>query len=130
MNPICPKCNQESELVTGLEIYPRRPDLYSKKFFRCSTHTDMYVGTHVKTGEPLGILADAEHRFLKMKCHAEFDKHWLEAGSDRGRRQLRLRCYSKLAGEMGLTVDKTHFGMFTKEQCSKALGLIQKWDKV
>lgn len=34
MNPICPKCSQESELVTGLEMYPRRPDLYSKKFFR------------------------------------------------------------------------------------------------
>ena len=130
MNPICSKCNQESELVTGLEIYPRRPDLYSKKFFRCPTHTDMYVGTHVKTEEPLGILADAEHRLLKMKCHAEFDKHWLEAGSDIGRRQKRFRCYAKLAEEMNLTIDQTHFGMFTPTQCRVALDKIKKWDKI
>lgn len=128
MTPKCPVCNSVAEKVTGLEIYPRRPDLYSKKFFRCPTHKDFYVGTHVRTEEPLGVLADGEHRLLKMKCHAEFDRHWLEAGTERGKRQLRLRCYSKLATEMNLTVDKTHFGMFSKEQCEVALGLIKKWE--
>lgn len=128
MIPKCPVCNQDAVRVTGREIYPRRPDLYSKIFFRCDTHQDHYVGTHEKTKEPLGVLADAEHRLLKMKCHSIFDPHWLPSNHDRGRRAMRMKCYARLATEMNLTIGETHFGMFTKEQCKQALELIKKWN--
>lgn len=128
MNPICPICEKESVMVMGDVIYPRRPDLYSKKFFQCPDHKDLYVGTHAKTGLPLGVLADAEHRLLKMKCHSVFDPRWLSAGSDRARRMERVKCYSRLASSMNITIDQAHFGMFSKEQCKQAYKIICNWD--
>lgn len=77
MTVICSYCNKPAELVTGKEIYPHRPDLYPKKFWRCRPCT-AYVGCHKPNAgygdgtRPLGRLANAELRAAKSAAHAAF----------------------------------------------------------
>lgn len=126
--PKCPICLVEATEVTGKHIYPRRSDLFSLKFYQCMSHTDYYVGCHKKDGRPLGVLADKEHRVLKMQCHGYFDPHWMVGFRPRSEfATLRKECYARLANDMGLAIDQTHFGMFTKDQCKQALEILKKW---
>ena len=125
-NPICPICEKPSIKITGEDLYRSRPDLYDKKFFRCEDHTDYYVGCHAD-GKPLGVLANKEHRRLKTLCHEIFDPFWATMPTSRGRHLARLEAYSRLSGDMEISADETHFGMFTEDQCKKAYEIIQSW---
>lgn len=126
--PKCPICLVQATEITGKQIYPRRPDLFSLKFYQCLSHKDYYVGCHKKDGRPLGVLADKEHRILKMQCHGYFDPCWMVGFISRDEQSVRRKaCYAKLAESMNLTIDETHFGMFTKDQCKQALEILKKW---
>lgn len=73
--PICAYCGVRSKLVTGKDLYPHRPDLYSLNFYQC-TPCDAHVGCHKGTPNPLGRLANAELRKMKSAAHAVFDPIW------------------------------------------------------
>lgn len=124
--PKCPVCNKEAEIVGTLDIYPNRFDLSNKIFYRCPEHTDYYVGSHAN-GTPLGILANKELRLWKQRCHQVFDPHWQESKSNSAKRTARVKYYSRLSIEMGLSVEETHIGMFDIEKCRKAYNIIRKW---
>ncbi len=79
-----------------------------------------YVGVHKGTDKPLGRLADAELRHWKRNGHNVFDPLW-QHGPFRGRRKA---AYAWLAQQMGLPVEKTHFGMFDVAQCKAAINII------
>lgn len=121
MTPTCPVCSKESVLVNGREIYPHRPDLYSLKFYRCENHTEYYVGCHKGTTNALGVLANKEHRNLKMKCHKIFDPLW------KSKKHSRNGLYKKLSQEMNISIDKTHFGMFSADQLKTAYRIMKEW---
>lgn len=128
--PKCPICRVDAIEISGETIYPHRPDLFNLKFYQCFIHKDYYVGCHKKTGIPLGVLADKEHRRLKMQCHTLFDKLWLISSLSKEEiRSLRKSYYAKLANDMKLDIEKTHFGMFTKDQCRQALEILKGWKK-
>lgn len=99
--------------MTGDIIYPHRPDLSDKKFWRCEP-CSAYVGCH-RDGKPLGRLADAELRGLKMKAHEAFDPMWKRGIMDRN------EAYRWLAGKMGISKRKCHIGMFTPDQCREVV---------
>ena len=109
----CPYCDRDAELITGDKLYPRRADLYTKKFYYCP-HDDAYVGCHVGTSAPLGRLANAELRAEKVKTHALFDPIW------KSTMMSRTDAYKWLAEQMGLSVANCHIGMFDVDQCKKA----------
>jgi hypothetical protein len=121
--PKCPVCNKESALVNGYDIYPHRPDLGELNFYRCEDHKDFYVGCHKGTINPLGVLADKEHRKLKMMCHKVFDPIW--KSGKRNRKEL----YNKLSSQMEKKIDDTHFGMFSKDELEKAYQFINSWER-
>lgn len=124
--PCCPYCKAQAELVTGKEIYPHRPDLFAKKFWRCLP-CDAYVGCHDAGNgygdgtRPLGILANAQLRLAKSNVHNVFDDIW-KLGF-----MTRRKAYSWLAKEMGIRFDDCHIGMFNVEQCSQAIGACEQW---
>ena len=63
---ICDYCQHPAVLVDGLSIYPFRPDLAKKNFWRCFP-CSAFVGCH-DNGDgktPLGMLANAELRKSK-----------------------------------------------------------------
>lgn len=114
LTPICPYCGNWSEKVTGLDIYPHRPDLAEKSFYRCFP-CNAYVGCHPNTDKPLGRLSDAPLRKMKSRVHQEFDELW-KSGC-----MTRKEAYKWLADRMGLEKDDCHVGMFDEDQCARAV---------
>ena len=90
----CPICEAPAVQVTGEEVYPHRPDLYSKKFWECPEH-HARVGCH-DDGRPFGWLATTATRSARMKAHEWFDVIW-KVGNLR-----RSEAYEWLAGELGI----------------------------
>lgn len=118
----CPYCKNEAKLATGEIIYPRRPDLASKKFWHCGP-CDAYVGCHpatrftqFKDDQPLGRLANGELRTAKMKAHAAFDPLWKD-----GYFRTRTGAYNWLANTLKLSADDCHIGMFDVEMCMRVV---------
>ena len=110
LTPVCPYCGQFSKLVTGLAIYPHRPDLEDKWFYQCAP-CEAYVGCHKGTKQSLGRLANAELRVAKSRAHAAFDPLWEIGKMDRH------QAYAWLAKELGLDKKHCHIGMFDVDQC-------------
>ena len=73
--PICPYCDQPSQLVNGLALYPHRSDLAKNNFYLCKP-CNAYVGCHAGTQHAMGRLADLSLREAKKKAHAAFEPIW------------------------------------------------------
>lgn len=110
---ICQYCNKPAELVDGKAIYPHRPDLYRLKFWQCKP-CGAYVGTHKgSSGQPLGVLADAELRKAKSEAHARFDPIWRES------EVTRSQAYRMLSRYLGVSAKRCHIGMFDVKTCKR-----------
>lgn len=116
------KCN----ICGGNVIYTSNDKVYGRKYgsgycYLCA-NCGAYVGTHKpRPKQVLGLLANAEMRQLKMKCHALFDKHWSTKFEREG-------CYIQLAQEMGISIMDCHFGHFNLEQLKEAYKILQNWE--
>ena len=119
----CRYCACETEEVTGKEVYPDKPHLHEKLFFRCIKDHDHYVGRYEGSGRSLGIIADAHLRKLKMEGHANFDPLWK---GDSSVFKTRQEAYQWLSGLMELPKERTHFGMFNEEMCIKAIAFCRQ----
>jgi hypothetical protein len=113
---ICDYCHRDAKLVTGVAIYPHRPDLLHLWFWHCA-HCAAYVGCH-KAGcngsdgtMPLGRLATAELRRAKNRAHEALDPVW-QSGLLK-----RKQAYAALARELGISQQNCHIGMFDLRQC-------------
>lgn len=114
--PTCPYCTAPAECVTGAQVYPHRPDLAGKTFWRCAP-CDARVGCHPGTRTPLGGLANAVTRDARSRAHAAFDALWNGETAVMGRR----RAYAMLALELGLEPVKTHIGHFDEATCERVI---------
>lgn len=124
---LCTKCGKAAQVVTGKELYPHREDLWNRNFYACLP-CKMWVGVHPGTLIPLGSLASAELRFLRHRAHELFDKMWHTrrwSKRKKDRRKMRNDAYLWLAEQMGIDdIAKCHIGMFTEEQCRKAIRIL------
>lgn len=112
----CDYCGKIVNLVTGREIYPHRPDLYAKRFYRCEP-CDAYVGCHPGTQTPLGRLANAELREAKKAAHAAFDPFWKSGELKRG------KAYGWLAKQLRIEQSACHIGMFDVPMCRLVIAI-------
>ena len=112
---ICDYCGQLAMLVTGRFIYPHRPDLYKKKMWFCKL-CNAYVGCR-SDESPLGRLANAELRQIRMETHALFDSVWKSG------RMTRSEAYRRLAKKLNIPKEKCHIGMFDVKDCQRVIGL-------
>lgn len=119
----CRYCACETEEVTGKDVYPDLPHLHEKLFFRCIKNLDHYVGRYDRSGRSLGIIADAQLRKMKKEGHANFDPLW---NSESKIFNSRREAYQWLSIKMDLPTERTHFGMFNEELCSKAIGFCRQ----
>lgn len=117
--PPCLHCGAKARLTTGAEIYPHRPDLFGKFFWKCDK-CDATCGCHPKRMTPLGYPADSKTRAARRQLHnLRLDPLWKEQPTHRQKFE-RSRIYAFLAKKMGLPPEQTHTGMFTVEQCREA----------
>jgi hypothetical protein len=126
----CPYCRRDAQRVSGREVYPHRPDLYGKRFYRCAP-CNAYCGTH-PDGRPLGQPADKNLRKARGYVHGLFDPlHERVAdaydGEDNGRIRgvARSRAYRWLAERMGIPVAESHVAMFDLERCRLAYRILR-----
>lgn len=82
----------------------------------------MLVHTKPWPQKAMGILADADMRNMKVKCHTLFDSMWKASGAGRTKRRKRL--YVHLAELMSIPVCDCHFGYFTMEQLKQAYEIL------
>ncbi len=117
---ICPYCNKKPELVTGIKIYPHRPDLRKLEFWLCEPCW-AYVGTHKRSGLPLGRLADKDLRSAKSAAHRAFDPIWQSKKMKRG------DAYAWLARELGISSKDCHIGEFDQIQCGAVMKAVRSY---
>lgn len=125
----CDYCGRPAELVNGDFLYPHRPDLWEKRFWRC-TPCGAWVGCHPRTNKPLGRLANAELRQAKQEAHAAFAPIW-KARYLRKRRtdnsytpgMARGGRYKALAEALGIPNNDCHIGMFDVGMCRRVVEL-------
>lgn len=111
----CDYCGSDAARVTGKEIYPHRPDLYSLQFWSCSP-CGAWVGCHKRSNAvPLGRLANAELRKAKSAAHAAFDPLW--KSGDKSRRGA----YEWLSRKLNIPFKDCHIGMFDIETCAEVV---------
>lgn len=119
--PICPKCHIESRLTTGKEIYPHRPDLHSRYYYKCD-RCGGYVGCHGTTSNPLGTPADAHLRHARHVIHSIIDPLWK---SQTPKKKARGKVYGYLSRKLEIPLSETHVGMFDIERCRQAYRLMK-----
>lgn len=127
--PVCPYCDQTAELVAGDVIYPHRPDLSSRCFWRCEP-CGAWVGTHKdsKRHAPLGRLANVELRKAKQQAHAVFDPLWKgKMRRDKcSKTEARQAGYRWLADQLEIEGSACHIGMFDVETCRRVVAICWK----
>lgn len=109
--PTCPQCGVAAELVFGAVVYPHRPDLADRRFWRCDS-CRAHVGVHrdSRVAAPLGVLATASHRRAKMRAHAAFDPLWRDGALTRG------EAYRLLTERLGKS-RQVHIGWASEAEC-------------
>lgn len=123
----CDYCKRPAELVAGDVVYPHRPDLRAKKFYRCEPCA-AWVGCHPNTTTPMGRLATKDLREAKQAAHAAFDPIWKErfdrkSAEDSTYRQHHARGgrYKVLAKLLGIPMAECHIGMFSVDLCRRTV---------
>lgn len=119
--PRCPYCGRDAKLVMGHDVYPHRPDLGSKSFWKCG-YCQAWVGCHPRTTVPLGRLANAQLRQAKQRAHALFDPRWLR---QRDKGAARVKAYAWLAEKLNIAPENCHIGEFDFETCQRAIEVLE-----
>jgi hypothetical protein len=118
----CGECGSESvRLVTGEAIYPHRPDLADRNFWRCKCGA--YCGTHPGTTRALGAPAGPETRLARAAAHAAFDPLWRarQRRSGLSKTKARERGYRWLAEKLGIRRKECHIGMMDLETARRVV---------
>lgn len=122
--PICPYCGRSAVLVLDDEVYTRS---YGGHVWLCRP-CEAWVGTHRNSPRhiPLGRLAKADLRRMKVVAHAGFDDLWKAAMKHRGwaKGYARLAAYRWLAKEMDMPIKQCHIGMMDEAQTQRVIDIV------
>lgn len=120
----CPYCGDEARGLTGRELYGERclDQNLGRLYYRCDP-CDAHVGTH-PDGRPMGPLADPSLRAHRQRAHYAFDVRWRHGPRSEWKRQRRA-AYEWLQGELGLSEDDCHIGMFDEALCRRVFELCE-----
>lgn len=120
----CVQCNKkvESDLTSGDVIYPHRPDLSNKNFYRCPQCKN-YVGCHPNTINPLGCIPTEELKRARIIVHRKLDALWKSG------KYKRSDIYKLLSNHFGYNYHNGNTK--TVAECEKAMQILEelKYDK-
>lgn len=114
----CRYCQGTVVLVNNREIYGTSVGNWPF-VYRCQGQCEAYVGVHADTDIPLGILADAELRKIKVCAKQSFHTMMYS------RRLKRTDAYNWLAEQLGIPASHAHYGWFDMETVKRAYAITQ-----
>lgn len=103
--------------VHGIEMVERTSEY--GVFHICPLVECDILSGHKKTSTP----ANKETRAARAEAHAAIDPIW------RAGRKSRNQCYLRMSLALSISVEETHIGMFTIEQCRAVIELAAKMAK-
>jgi len=120
----CDYCGEDANFNPGSDAFYGGRDFGPVWSCEC-VPGGAWVGCHKGSDRPLGRLADKSLRAAKSAAHAAFDPLWQRKMTRDGvsKSEARGAGYRWLAGQMGLTSDQCHIGMFNNEQCQRVVAL-------
>ena len=125
----CPYCKKQAPLVESAVAYGGRD--YGRLVYYCEG-CDASVGCHAGTMKPLGSMANAELRRLRVAVHRVFDPIYEKLHAARQRKdpkysksKARRDCYARLAQRMGMRAEACHIANFDVDQCKRAIEIIR-----
>ncbi|RST66847.1 hypothetical protein EJB14_10085 [Bacillus pumilus] len=116
----CPYCHRQAQFLTSLAYYGRD---YGTNVYVCIP-CGASVGTHRRSKTPLGTMANAELKGLRMKAHELFDPLW------KNKVMSRKAAYAFLRKVMGLSKEQAHIGKFNKKQCLELIGILRDMESL
>ena len=126
----CPYCGAEAVLLPDAAVYR---STYGGMVYVCIA-CKAWVGCHRRRdglpgNVPLGRLADAELRKLKIEGHSLFDNLCRSAITHRGWKKGKARAYAYkwLSAQTGIPAKECHFGMMDNDQCKKAIQTLREF---
>jgi hypothetical protein len=106
------ECGRRAERVTGTQLYYGAKGPVARKRFYCCFSCSAWVGTHARTGAPLGPLATEPLRRARRRAHLAFDPIW-KSGA-----RTRTAAYSWLQCTLG-EYARVHIGGSDIEMCER-----------
>lgn len=120
--PVCVECGGMGKATTGAILFPANKALDTRVFFVCPCGA--WCGSHEGTALPRGRPGNALTRQMRALAHEAFDPIWrrrLGKRRDKYRADARARAYRWLAGELGLSIDDCHIGLFDAAMCERVI---------
>jgi hypothetical protein len=125
----CPQCHRRAPLVDSTVAY--KGSDYGRLVYYCED-CDTSVGCHAGTTKPLGTMANAELRRLRVAVHNLFDPICKMVYESRrlkdpkcSKSKVRKDCYARLAERMGIPAEMCHIGNFGDDQCRRAIEILR-----
>lgn len=121
----CEYCGGLAVLLSdSKKIYHGRD--YGPAWYCDNNHEPAWVGCHGGSYIPMGRLANKELREAKQAVHANFDwMYKLKVSRGQKKHEARGAAYKWLAEQMGIEPKDCHIGMFSLEQCARALEILK-----
>lgn len=110
---VCGDCGSSMQIVSTPAY--KRPFYGCKRFPECRGT----LGAH-KDGRPLGVPTNREGREARQRAHHAFDQIWKDKVMSRD------EAYTWLQKAMGLSREKAHIAMMTKEECERLLKIVTR----
>lgn len=119
MKIYCCECKEQilANMVTGKTIYPYRPVLWELVIYQCPVCKN-YVGTHKKSGIPLGFIANKSLKKQRIIIHNMLDPLW-ETGALR-----RHKVYDRISKKLGYRYHTANIKSI--KECKKVKKAIQR----
>jgi len=116
----CPYCGSTAVLRPDSYVYGDRG--VGKHLYVCSHYPDCdaYVGVYENTMEPMGTLADARLRRMRIEAHRSFDAIWRKGILSRN------EAYCWLQDSFCLRRDQAHIGLFSEYMCGQVVEASRK----
>ena len=122
----CLECGgRRGIFVTGDRVYPHRPDLAAKRFWRCECGA--FVGCHANSGKPLGRPASQVTKRARRAAHDAFDRLWAPGLMNVSSRRFSSRgeAYAWLAQELGIDRCRCHIGEMDAQTAQRVVAIVE-----
>lgn len=116
----CPYCGANGVLKKATEIYGN--NAFEKYVYVCKNYPicNSYVGVHMGTLKPKGIMANGDLRNKRIKAHKLFDAIW------KNNIMTRKEAYRWLSYELCLGFEQAHIANFSNYMCDKTIEVCEK----